>query len=103
VWLNEALATYLQYKSIASTYPEADIENQFIDTELIQTMWEDGFPSSTPIKVQVQHPEDFYRLYDPIKNTKGAAIIKMLESFIDSNDLKNYMRVYIHDSCIIHF
>jgi aminopeptidase N len=93
VWLNEALATYFQYKSIASIYPDWDIENQFIDTELLQTMWDDGFPSSTPIKVEVKHPEDFYRLYDPIKNSKGAAIIRMLESFVDANDLKNSMRV----------
>jgi len=95
VWLNEALATFLTYK-FASVFTEWDYENQFIDNELLQTMWEDGFPSSTPIKVEVLHPEDFYRLYDPIKNSKGAAIIRMLESFIDPNDLKNYMRVYVN-------
>jgi aminopeptidase N len=57
-------------------------------------MWEDGYATSKPVILDVTERNSMPRVSDPIVNSKGAAILRMLESIVTVDTFKNNMRVY---------
>ena len=58
-------------------------------------MWEDGYATSKPVILDVNERNSMPRVSDPIVNSKGAAILRMLESIVTVDTFKNNMRVYL--------
>ncbi len=56
-------------------------------------MWEDGFVTSKPVIQDVNEKKSVPRVSDPIIVSKGAAILRMLESIVSETGLRNSMRV----------
>ena len=56
-------------------------------------MWEDGYATSKPVVKDVDEQNRVPRVSDTIVNSKGAAILRMLESIVSNVTLRNSMRV----------
>ena len=94
LWLNEAMATFLQYKSMQKVYPELDLIDQFIGTTLIPVMYDDGLASSQPVSVEVTNPDNIGSLFSSITYDKGCAVLRMLESTVGEDNFRDGLRVY---------
>lgn len=57
----------------------------------------DALHSSHPIEVEVGHPSEVSEIFDTITYNKGASIIRMLHSFIGSENFKNGLRHYLNE------
>ena len=58
-------------------------------------MWEDGYATSKPVIKDVDERNSEPRVNTPIIYSKGAAILRMLESIVTNETLKNSFRVCI--------
>ena len=56
-------------------------------------MWEDGYATSKPVIKDVDVKNSQPRVSDVIINSKGAAILRMLESILSFNTFRTNMRV----------
>ena len=68
-------------------------ENQFLTEETIKAMWEDGYATSKPVIKDVDERNSEPRVSDRIVSSKGAAILRMLESIVLPDAFKTNMRV----------
>lgn len=65
--------------------------------ELQEAMEEDSDLSSHPISFDVKNSADIRRIFDPISYSKGASIIRMMQSFLSEKTFKEAMRKYLKD------
>ncbi|CAF0707260.1 unnamed protein product [Brachionus calyciflorus] len=95
LWLNEALAIYFQYKSVNDIYPDWEMENQFINDKMIPAMWQDGYASSRPIKMNITSSLELSIAFDELVYNKGASLIRMLENIIGEQQLISSLTTYL--------
>lgn len=68
----------------------------FMSVDLLQeAMAVDSDLSSHPISFAVEKPADIRRIFDPISYSKGAAIIRMMQSFLGEDAFKDAVREYL--------
>jgi cytosol alanyl aminopeptidase len=94
VWLNEAFATWMEQKLVAEWKPEwqtrvADV----FDTE--GAMQEDALISAREIRQPVLSPNDIGNGFDTITYEKGAAVIRMFESWITPPKFRKGVQLYL--------
>ena len=56
-------------------------------------MWDDGYEASHPIQASVTYPNEIDNLFDGITISKGAAIMRMVESIVGVPNLQLALRV----------
>lgn len=118
MWLNEAMATFLQFKAMHAAYPEMDLvlllfltkklennknnlsekrskEDQFISNTLVPVMYDDGYASSHPVSVDVLNPDEISALFSSITYDKGSSLLFMLESTVNETNFRDGLRVFI--------
>lgn len=82
-------AKFLEYKAVQRIFSDWDVDNQFLNLETIPIMWEDGFVSSNPIKYPINSASEIINSYDSsLAASKGASLIRMLESILGENAFK---------------
>lgn len=68
----------------------------FMSIDLLQkAMTVDSDISSHPISFAVEKPADIRRIFDPISYSKGAAIIRMMQSYLGEDAFKDAVREYL--------
>ena len=82
LWLNEAMARFLQFKAIHRLYPEWDVENQ------IPVMYDDGFGTSSPVQNEVLTPAQINSAFSSITYDKGSSLLRMLESTVGPENFR---------------
>ncbi|XP_068046329.1 thyrotropin-releasing hormone-degrading ectoenzyme isoform X2 [Anomalospiza imberbis] len=83
VWLKEGFAHYFEFVGTDYLYPGWNMEKQrFLTDVLHEVMLLDGLASSHPVSQEVQQASDIDRVFDWIAYKKGAALIRMLASFM---------------------
>lgn len=60
---------------------------------MIPSMWDDGYATSRPIIMNVTSQPDLVRAFDEFLYNKGAAVIRMLESIVQENQLFEGLKV----------
>lgn len=89
------MASILEYKAIESIFPDWRIMDQFIVDDILGVMWDDGYVKSHPIEANVQTPDQITSVFDSITYSKGASVLRMLESVVTpagfQAGLKNYL------------
>jgi alanyl aminopeptidase len=80
IWLNEAFATWTSYKIIADWKPEwnsrlNDVRSKF------GAMGEDSLATARKIRQPIESEDDISNAFDGITYEKGAAVIRMFESW----------------------
>jgi len=95
LWLNEGFARFIEYKGTDLAEPSWDFQTEFVVTDLQPVMKLDSLESSHSIIQDVKNPDQIMELFDAISYSKGASVIRMLESTIGLNTFKNGIRSYM--------
>ncbi len=97
LWLNESFATFLSYKMIEKIYPEWNpVVDQFTRTGL--ALFNDSLINTHPIDVNVDNPEQISQIFDNISYGKGAAILRMIETYLGEANFKKGLRKYLNNN-----
>ncbi|KAL3885524.1 hypothetical protein ACJMK2_025576 [Sinanodonta woodiana] len=78
VWLNEGLATLIEYQGTGMVFHDWDMDAQFVIDEVHVALDFDGLVSSHPIYTQVSTPDEINELFDKINYNKGGSVLRML-------------------------
>jgi aminopeptidase N len=81
LWLNEAFATLMESKSVDALHPEYHLYDE-VQLETERAMQVDSLAATHPIHVAVQTAEEANALFDDITYLKGAAVLRMFETYL---------------------
>lgn len=94
LWLNEGFATWVSYLAADSFFPEWNVWIQFLD-ESTTGFRLDALAGSHPIEVDVNHVDEIDEIFDAISYRKGAAVIRMLQSYLGAEIFQKSLAAYI--------
>ncbi|KAG0607531.1 hypothetical protein M758_8G035700 [Ceratodon purpureus] len=94
LWLNEGFATWVSYLAIDHLFPEWKIWTQFVE-QTVDAFRLDGLVESHPIEVEVGHVREIDEIFDAISYKKGAAIIRMLQTYLGAKRFQEGLVSYI--------
>ena len=104
LWLNEGFASYMEYKGVAQYHQDWDMESQFLTSDLHSVMNLDATINSHPIVQAVDHPDQITEIFDAISYSKGASVIRMLESFMGPEEfrigIKRFLEKFSYQNAI---
>lgn len=121
LWLKEGFATYMSYVALDKVIylrlllflvwfcvyqvsnlvlfnqikPHWRYMDFFGVNEIQAAMHEDSNTKSHPISFPVSKPTDIRRIFDPISYSKGASIIRMMESFLGQEAFQGALNEYL--------
>ncbi|KAG8657217.1 aminopeptidase M1 isoform X2 [Manihot esculenta] len=94
LWLNEGFATWVSYLAADSLFPEWNIWTQFLD-ETTDGLTLDSLEESHPIEVEINHASEIDEIFDDISYSKGASVIRMLQSYLGAECFQSSLASYI--------
>ncbi len=95
IWLNEAFATFMEMMATDAFRPEWDrwVAFGLSRTAAFDT---DALDTTRPIEFPVMSPDDAEGMFDVLTYEKGAAVVRMLEQYLEPDrfreGIRNYMR-----------
>jgi len=95
LWLNEGFASWIAYLAVDHLFPEWDIWTQFVADDFSQALKLDGLKNSHPIEVEVKDPAEIREIFDEISYSKGASVIRMLESYLGKEKFCKGLNLYL--------
>ncbi len=96
IWLNESFATYFTYSIPDYYYPEWDVWKVFILSSVHGGMERDSLKFSVPIELIGEGEEiNLDASSAPIIYNKGAAVIKMLNGYLDDEKFKKGIKFFL--------
>lgn len=95
LWLNEGFASYVEYLGVSHIHPDWDMDSQFLIEDMQPVMTIDSVISSHPIVVPVNHPDQISEAFDSISYSKGASILRMLQTFLGAENFKKGLQMYM--------
>jgi aminopeptidase N len=96
LWLNEGFASWMENKVTDHFHPEWKIWLQALE-EKQGAMQEDARDGTHPIITPILDVTQASSAFDTITYSKGAAVIRMLESYVGEDAFRAGVRRYIHD------
>jgi puromycin-sensitive aminopeptidase len=96
LWLNEAFATWIEFRTVADWRPEWDIWVDF-QQEKAAPFATDALASTRPIHAPVKSAAQASEMFDAITYEKGAAVLFMLEQYVGPAVFRAGVRQYIRD------
>ena len=101
LWLNEAFATWMSYKSMEAIMPQWHEWDDFGKSRQY-SMRSDALRSTRSIHFSVTDPKMVEQMFDTITYDKGSAVLRMLEQYVGENVFKDgiqrYMRAHQFDN-----
>lgn len=85
VWINEGLASYLQYYGIKQIEPTWNITEEFFMSETFPAFHLDSYLSSKPIVHEVKNVYQARQMFNVLTKSKGASIMRMVKHFLGSS------------------
>ena len=70
LWLKEGFATFMEYLSIDSLYPDMKVFEFFLANDYNLALSLDAMDSSHPVEVPVKHPGEVNEIFDTISYKK---------------------------------
>ena len=94
IWLNEGFATWMANKPLAAAHPEWNIP---VDeaAENREALALDSLKSTRPIHSDVQTTAEIDEAFDVIAYQKGAAVLRMLESYVGADTFRKGVNTYL--------
>ena len=94
IWLNEGFATWMQSKPIKAWKPEWHAElKETADNQTAMNL--DALRATRPIRSKATTPAEINELFDPIAYEKGAAVLRMIESWVGEAAFQKGVNAYI--------
>ena len=104
LWLNEGFASYIEYKGMKAFETDWDTECLFLTSDLHRVLALDSTLSSHPIVVDVNTPDQINSVFDTISYSKGASVIRMLETFMGPEEFRkgihNFLVKYAYKNAV---
>jgi aminopeptidase N len=94
IWLNEGFATWMANKPLAVAHPEWSIDVDEAD-ENRTALGLDSLKSTRPIHADVSTPAQIDEAFDAIAYQKGAAVLRMVESYVGADTFKKGINAYL--------
>uniref|UniRef100_A0A8C1MFF5 Leucyl-cystinyl aminopeptidase n=1 Tax=Cyprinus carpio TaxID=7962 RepID=A0A8C1MFF5_CYPCA len=94
LWLNEGFATYMQYMSIETVFPELDMDTEFLNVRF-KALTKDALNSSHPVSTVVSTPEQVEEMFDSVSYEKGASILLMLNATLTDGEFRKGVIEYL--------
>ncbi|KAM4707148.1 LOW QUALITY PROTEIN: leucyl-cystinyl aminopeptidase [Discoglossus pictus] len=95
IWLNEGFATYMEYFSLSSIFPELFADDNFLNMRFI-TMQKDSLNTSHPITTDVRSREQIEEMFDEVSYIKGASLLLMLKNFLSEPIFHHCLLLYLN-------
>jgi aminopeptidase N len=94
IWLNEGFANWMETKPVAAWKPEWHME--LVEISANQTAMNlDALPSTRSIRTRASTPAEISELFDPIAYEKGAAVLRMVESWAGPEAFRTGVNAYV--------
>lgn len=95
IWLNEGFATWMALKPSQALHPEW---NAALDAvrETNTALQADSLQHTHPIRATAETPEQINEMFDAISYQKGAAVLRMIESYITPDVFRRGVNIYLH-------
>ena len=94
LWLNEGFATWMESRPLAAWKPEWHMEvDQALATQ--QAIELDSLQSTHAIRSRVETPAEIDESFDTIAYEKGAAIVRMIESYVGADMFRSGVNAYL--------
>jgi puromycin-sensitive aminopeptidase len=95
LWLNESFATWMTTKVLIDLYPNSEASTSSIYLRY-GSMSTDSLKATRAIHAAVTNPSQAVEMFDGITYQKGAAVLRMLESFVGEKAFQRGIRKYLH-------
>ncbi|KAG8575326.1 hypothetical protein GDO81_009519 [Engystomops pustulosus] len=98
LWLNEGFASYVEYLGADHAEPTWNIKDLTVPYDTHRVMAVDALTSSHPLtskEEDVNTPAEISAFFDSITYSKGAAVIRMLSSFLTEELFVEGLRTYL--------
>ncbi len=94
IWLNEGFATWMANKPLAAAHPEWSVDVDEAE-ENRTALGLDSLRSTRPIHSDVATPAQIDEAFDAIAYQKGAAVLRMVESYVGAETFKQGINAYL--------
>lgn len=94
LWLNESFASFVGEKCTASLNPEWGYWRDFV-ADNTSAFNLDALASTHPISIEAKNAEEASERFDAITYTKGAAVLRMIESYLGEDTFRDGVRIYL--------
>jgi aminopeptidase N len=94
IWLNEGFATWMASKPLRAWKPEWSMELDEVQANQ-KAMALDSLETTRPIRMKVSTPEEIGEVFDAIAYEKGAAVLRMVESWVGEEAFRKGVNAYI--------
>lgn len=94
LWLNEAFATWMADKAEDVLRPEWRIWDDFA-VERAGTLDADAIVATRSVQSPVNSPNDALEMFDEITYSKGAALLRMLETYLGEDKFQKGIQAYM--------
>jgi aminopeptidase N len=95
IWLNEGFATWMSAKASEALHPEWNLSAQAVQ-ENNSALKTDSLSHTHALHSAAETPDEIYALFDPISYYKGAAILRMIESYAGPEVFRKGVNAYLH-------
>ena len=95
IWLNEAFATWMEQKLVATWKPEWKTRVDDVDSKL-GAEDVDSLVSTRKIRQPIETKDDISNAFDAITYQKGAAVIGMFESWMGAEEFRKGVQAYLN-------
>ncbi|HEY6252827.1 MAG TPA: M1 family metallopeptidase [Candidatus Angelobacter sp.] len=94
IWLNEGFANWMEKKPMQDLHPEWNAVLEAVkDTN--QALQVDSLRSTHPIRARAETPDEINELFDSISYDKGAAVMRMIESYVSPEVFRRGVNSYL--------
>jgi aminopeptidase N len=94
IWLNEGFATWMANKPLASVHPDWHVEvDEALENQTALAL--DSLKSTRPIHADVMTPAQIDEAFDAIAYQKGAAVLRMIESYVGADSFRKGINAYL--------
>ena len=94
VWLNESFATWMALKPSQALHPEWNATLDAVQ-ETDKALTFDSLKNTHPIHARAETPDEINELFDPISYEKGAAVLRMVESYVSPDVFRRGVNAYL--------
>ena len=94
IWLNEGFATWMANHPLAAWRPDWNVAvDDALENQTALSL--DSLTSTRPIHARVDTPAQIEEAFDAIAYQKGAAVLRMMESYVGADAFKKGVNAYL--------
>jgi alanyl aminopeptidase len=94
LWLNEAFATWLEFRVLHQLHPEYQGELELVD-DMQEAMQSDSRVSARMIRQPIESTHDIQNAFDSITYSKGGGVIGMFERYLGAAKFQRGVSAYL--------